>query len=289
MTWHETIEYIRTKAEFENLVRYAYFDENLVTNVERFKESEEFQETIRLLRELKPEAKTILEIGAGNGIAAINFARIGYDVTAVEPDDSGTVGAGAIEQLTGHYRLKNLRTFRNYAEEIGFADGSFDIVYIRQAMHHAYDLKRFIAESARVLSKDGILMTVRDHVIYGETDKQWFLQMHPLHKFYGGENAFTREEYRDAISNAGLEIIRELSHYETPINYSPVTRSEMEDAVRRKQQDLKAVLKRKISFLAMVPGVFSLYKIKNGLTSTDRFFDEKAIPGRMHSFITRKK
>ena len=289
MTWHETIEYIRSKPEYENLVRQAYFEKDLSLNIERFKESEEFVETLRLLRELKPDAKSILEIGAGNGIAAVNFARMGYEVTAVEPDDSETIGAGAIEKLASHYKLSNLHTFKKYAEEIGFTDGSFDIVYIRQAMHHAYDLKKFIAESARVLAKGGILITVRDHVIYDLADKEWFLEMHPLHKFYGGENAFTREEYRSALTDAGLEILRELWHYETPINYAPVTKLEITNAAKKKEKQLKNTLRDKISFLSSIPGVFELYKRKNGLTSIDKYFDEKAIPGRMHSFITRKK
>jgi SAM-dependent methyltransferase len=289
MTWHETIEYIRSKPEYENLVKQAYFDKDVPLNIERFRESEEFSETLRLLRSLKPDARSILEIGAGNGIAAVNFARIGYEVTAVEPDDSDTVGAGAIEQMAVRYQLSNLRTFRNYAEEIGFADGSFDIVYIRQAMHHAYDLKKFIAESARVLAKDGILITVRDHVIYDQADKDWFLQMHPLHKFYGGENAFTREEYRAALIDAGLDILQELRHYETPINYAPITKLEIINAAKKKEEQLKITLRGKISILSSVPGVFQLYKKKNGLTSADKYFDERAIPGRMHSFITRKK
>jgi len=289
MTWHETIEYIRSKPEYANLVKQAYFDENLVINIERFRDSEELKETLNLFRRFKPDARSILEIGAGNGIAAVNFALSGYEVTAVEPDDSETVGARAIEWLAAHYKLGRLQTFQKYAEEIGFEDGSFDIVYIRQAMHHAYDLKRFIAESARVLVKGGILVTVRDHIIYDEEDKEWFLQMHPLHKFYGGENAFKREEYQAAFMDAGLEIIQEMRHYENPINYSPVTKLELESAATQRQNELKDSLKNKISFLASVPGVFELYKMKNGLTSIDKYFDEKAIPGRMHSFITRKK
>ena len=223
MTWHETIEYIRKNPEYEQLVRLAYFADDLVLNVESFGQSEEFQETLRMIKKLYPSAKTILEIGAGNGIAAINFALLGYQVTAVEPDDSDTVGAKAIRRLIEHYKLDNIKVLEGYAEEIGFASESFDIVYIRQAMHHAYDLKKFIGESARVVKKNGLLFTVRDHVIFDKKDKELFLQTHPLHKYYGGENAFTSGEYRAAIEEAGLTILQELKHFDSVINYFPLS------------------------------------------------------------------
>jgi len=289
MTWHETIEYIRKQPEYAGLVGQAYFDENLALNVERFGQSAEFQETIRLIKEFNPSAKTILEIGAGNGIAAINFALLKYQVTAVEPDDSSTVGAAAIDSLIGYYRLDNVKVMQGFAEEIGFADGSFDVVYIRQAMHHAYDLKKFIGESARVVKKGGIVFTVRDHVIYNEVDKDWFLQMHPLHKYYGGENAFTADEYRAAMQGAGLEIVREFKYYDSVINYFPVTEKELEDLISAKQQYLKQQLRAKISVLAEIPAVFSLYKMKNGYDNRMKFLNEREIPGRLYSYIARKK
>ena len=50
MNWEETIKYIRTKPEYEALVRDAYFDENLVLNINRFIQSVEFKETLKLLK-----------------------------------------------------------------------------------------------------------------------------------------------------------------------------------------------------------------------------------------------
>jgi SAM-dependent methyltransferase len=289
MTWHETIEYIRKKPEYAQLVGQAYFEEDLALNIERFGQSEEFKETIRLIKEFDPSARTILEIGAGNGIAAINFALLKYHVTAVEPDDSSTVGAAAINSLIRRYQLDNIKVMQGFAEEIGFADGSFDVVYIRQAMHHAYDLKKFIGESARVVRKGGIVFTVRDHVIFDKADKDWFLQTHPLHKYYGGENAFTADEYRAAMQEAGLEIVREFRYYDSVINYFPVREEELDDLISARQRNLKEQLRAKVSVLAEIPGVFSLYKMKNGYNNRLKFLNEREIPGRLYSYIARKK
>ena len=99
MNWHETIIYIRTKPEYKFLVEKAYFEEDLPLNVERFRNEEEFKETLILLKKYAPNAKNILDIGAGNGISSVAFALAGYNVTVVEPDASDTVGAEAIRKL----------------------------------------------------------------------------------------------------------------------------------------------------------------------------------------------
>ena len=98
MTWEETIISIRENEEFKDLVEKAYFDEDLELNVKRFESSEEFNETLKIINKYAPRAKSILDIGCGNGISSINFALKNYHVAAVEPDSSNTVGAGAIKQ-----------------------------------------------------------------------------------------------------------------------------------------------------------------------------------------------
>ncbi|QRR03397.1 class I SAM-dependent methyltransferase [Dyadobacter sandarakinus] len=284
MNWHDTILSIRQQPKYADLVRLAYFDADLQLNVTRFGESEEFSETLKLLSTYAPNAKTILDIGAGNGISSINLALKGYTVTVVEPDPSDTVGANAIRILQNAYQLDNMQIHENYAEEIGFQSGSFDVVYVRQAMHHAYELKKFVSECARVLKPGGILLTVRDHVIYNESDKKWFLEMHPLHKFYGGENAFTTDEYKNAMKEAGLQLEKELRFYDSPVNYFPITTESVLGFQENRQQFYKSTLRKKIGFLADIPGAAFLYGLKIG----DSIFDEKNIPGRMYSYISRK-
>jgi ubiquinone/menaquinone biosynthesis C-methylase UbiE len=213
LNWEQTIQFIRTKPEYKDLVEKAYFEENLPLNVERFRQSEEFQETKQLLKQLTPNARFLLDIGSGNGISAVSFALEGYDVVTVEPDPSNTIGAGAIRQLKAHYNLSNLEVYESFAEDIKFPGETFDIVYSRQCMHHAYDLARFVSEAFRVLKKSGIFITVRDHVVYDQKDKDLFLEAHPLHKFYGGENAFTLNEYEGALKKAGFTIEKRLGHY----------------------------------------------------------------------------
>jgi len=285
LNWEQTVKFIRSKPEYEDLVEKAYFEEDLPLNVERFKRSAEFAETIKLIRQYAPNANTILDIGSGNGISAIAFALEGYNVIVSEPDPSITIGAGAIKKLAIHYNLDNVKVYENCAEEIGFPADHFDIVYVRQAMHHAYDLNKFIKNLALVLKKGGTLFTIRDHVIYDESDKERFLKDHPLHKYYGGENAFTSSEYRAAFAAAGLAMKAELKFYDSLINYFPFTPMQIQEQKREKVNRLKSIFYNKLGLLSKLPGLFAIYKIRNKAALV---LNEKDVAGRMYSYILQK-
>lgn len=284
MTWEATIEYIRTKPEFNDLVRDAYFDPDLHKNTTRFKESDEFRETLKLLAKFASKAETILDIGCGNGISALNFAKLGYKVTAVEPDPSNTIGAGAVKILKEELGLQNLTIFEEMAENIKFEDNSFDVVYIRQAMHHAHNLEDFLKECVRVLKPKGLLLTVRDHVIFNEEDKKWFLEAHPLHKYYGGENAYSSFEYKEAFKKAGAYIAYELKHFDSVINYFPNTQETVKAIKSEKILKEKTRIKKKFGFISRVPLFWWVYKKIRNFEP----LDEKRVPGRMYSYVAIK-
>jgi len=288
MTWEETIEFIRTKPEFAELVDKAYFDADLLVNIEKFKQSEEFIETLKLIKQYAPNAKKLLDIGSGNGISAISLALSGYQVDTVEPDPSNTIGAGAIRKLKEHFKLDNINIYEAFAEEIKFPDCSFDIVFARQCMHHAYDLNKFVAEAARVLKPGGLYITVRDHVIYNEDDKKWFLECHPLQKFYGGENAFTHIEYTNAMKSAGLEMKLTLKHFDSVINFFPLTSHEKKIKENEFELLVQSIGNRKISLLYKLP--FIKKRIDAAIKAKLKVpFKEENVPGRMYSYLALKK
>jgi SAM-dependent methyltransferase len=278
MTWEETICFIRTQNEFNYLVEKAYFEENLSLNVERYIESDEFLEIISKIKKYAPNAKKILDIGSGNGITSVAFALKGFQVISVEPDPSETIGAGAIRILKREYNLDKLEIHEAFAEDLGFKDGEFDIVFARQCMHHAGNLKKFVSESSRVLKKGGMFFTVRDHLIFDEKDKNWFLEMHPLQSYYGGENAFTNWEYKSAINDTNLLLIEELRYHDSIINYFPETKIQMD--LVKKNIFSGSFFRRLIFFIPI---------LNNKFLSIELDKREKMIPGRMYSYIALKK
>ena len=285
MTWEETIISIRKNEDFKELVEQAYLNDDLELNVSRFGKSQEFIETLSIIKNYAPNASSVIDIGCGNGISAINFALKGYEVTAFEPDSSNTVGAGAIKQLKETYSLDTVDVYEAFAEDIKFDSNSFDVVYIRQAMHHANDLDKFIKECVRVLKPNGLLLTIRDHVIYNQKDKDWFLQTHPLQKYYGGENAYTTHEYKNAIKNAGAGVVKELKYFDSIINYFPLNIENLNDLKKQNVSLQRRKLVDKLGRIGKNWMVWNLYCILSNYNP----LNEATVPGRMYSYIAIKK
>jgi ubiquinone/menaquinone biosynthesis C-methylase UbiE len=271
MNWHETIEYIRQDPAYKELVREAYFSSDLKSNIESFRNSAEFRETFELIKSLNSKNNlSILDIGAGNGISSVALALEGMNVVALEPDPSDSIGAGAIEKMKLEYQLDNLKIIICFGEDMPFDDESFDIVYARQTMHHASNLEKFTKSIYRVLKPNGILITTRDHVITNNDDKELFLKKHPLQKFYGGENAYTLQEYKHALISAGLKLYKILGPTDSIINYSPWSKDRL--AILLKNKFGKWAVN---SFLLNVGWSFILYR-------------QNKLPGRLYSFISTK-
>ncbi|MEO8085528.1 MAG: class I SAM-dependent methyltransferase [Bacteroidota bacterium] len=287
MNWEETIRYIRTQPEYHQLVEMSYLDKNLRLNVERFISSDEFKETLKLVHKYAPSAKSILDIGAGNGISSIAFALKGYQVTVVEPDPSDTVGCGAIEILRNEFHLSNINIINSFGEKLPLPDNHFDVVYIRQAMHHAAELDSFLREAARVLAPEGVLVTIRDHVIYNKKDKQEFLDTHPLQKFYGGENAFTKAEYSEAMLKAGLKIKSTIGYYDSIINFFPQSPGDVKNIQEHMRKNFrKSMQKRFGSWIVNFPFLHLLELAAQ--FNKGKWDDDIRVPGRMYSFIAIK-
>lgn len=286
MTWEEAVEMIREKAEYADLVKNAYFESDLVLNVERYYKSQEYQEIQNWLGGLGINSGKILDIGSGNGISALSFALDGFQVDAVEPDPSETVGAAAIRKLKNHYQIPNITIHESYAEDVRFTANSYDLVFARQALHHANDLNRFVQESYRVLKPNGYMITVRDHVVFDAKDKELFLQKHPLHRFYGGENAFHPEEYEEAFRKAGFAIEKKYKYFDTPVNYFPATKESI--TPEGKIDKLRTNFRNKYPKLGRMVFAFQLYITYLKLRGYSFTNDEMKIPGRMYSYILRK-
>lgn len=227
-TWEEAVLWLKAQPEEDELVRACFFDDPLVDAAERYYASSEWA-AVRALT--GPARGRALDVGAGRGISSYALARDGWHVTALEPDPSAIVGAGAIEELATIVNLP-MEVVRDWGERLPFPDATFDLVYGRQVLHHARDLPTLCAEMARVLRPGGTFLATREHVIFREGDLAIFLAEHPLHRLYGGENAFRLDEYKRAIENAGIRLGRVLNPWASAINLHPRTPMEIARLIR---------------------------------------------------------
>jgi SAM-dependent methyltransferase len=223
MTWEEAVLWLRAQPAQAELVRACFYDDPLPAAAERYYRSSEWRGVRRLL---PPAGGKALDVGAGRGISAYALARDGWQTTAVEPDASGVVGAGAIRQLARETGVV-IQVVEQTGESLPFPDQTFDLTHCRAVMHHARDLGQLCREMTRVLRPGGVLVATREHVISRRQDLSRFLAAHPLHRLYGGENAYLLSDYLGAIRGAGLELKRVLNPYESDVNLFPETMESM--------------------------------------------------------------
>jgi ubiquinone/menaquinone biosynthesis C-methylase UbiE len=275
LTWEQAIDWLRRQPDQPELVEACYYDLPVSNAAKRFEQSHEWIAIKELLAPWLPGK--VLDLGAGNGISSFSFAQVGCPVTAVEPDPSTTVGLGAIKELSEMCNSP-IQAVQARGESLPFEDHSFDIVYGRQVLHHASNLRQLCIEAARVLKPGGVFVATREHVISSSKDLSIFLESHPLHSLYGGENAFFLKDYCKAIKNSGLQLRLTLGPYDSEINYSPTTLSENRVHIRQK---LERYTGKPIA--DMLLNSKTIYQSINRLRS----WRDKT-PGRLYSFIAYK-
>lgn len=274
LSWEAAVDWLVSQPYQQELVRACYYDRPVEKAAERFWRSEEWQ-AIRSY--LPPSGGQALDVGAGAGIASYALAKDGWQVTALEPDNSESVGAGAIRHLAMVSDL-DITVVQEFGERIAAADASFDLIHARQVLHHARDLPQFCRELSRVLKPDGVLITTRDHVISSPAQLPAFLDRHPLHRYYGGENAFRLSEYKAALRNAGLVIDKVIGPFDSVINYAPFTRNSLREALIARASRFPGGILLAKAVLADI-WLDSVLKL---LSRLDRR------PGRPYSFLCRK-
>lgn len=262
-TWEAAVAWLRNQPDQAELVRACYYDDPLSDAAERYHASTEWTAVRRLLGN---RHGTALDLGAGRGISSYALARDGWQVSALEPDPSELVGAGAIRALARASGL-DIRIEQEWGESLPFADASFDLVHGRQVLHHAKDMKQLCREAARVLKPGGLFIATREHVISQSNDLDAFLESHPLHRLYGGEHACLLDEYLDALRGSGLVLARVLNPCQSDINLFP-----------RTTMDLKKELARSLHCPALLIPDFLLGWLGR----------KNDTPGRLYTFVGRK-
>ena len=103
---------------------------------------------------IDPRGKKTLDVGCGGGFLAEELARLGCDVTGIDPSEK------SLEAARAHARTAGLDIEYRQApgERIPFPDGAFDVVYCCDVLEHVADLGKVISEISRVLKPGGVFL-----------------------------------------------------------------------------------------------------------------------------------
>jgi SAM-dependent methyltransferase len=153
------------------------------THAEAYRESEAHREgpDLDLLVEWSEGARTVLDVATGGGHVARRLREVGLDV--VSCDRAPGMQPDVICQ----------------AEDLPFADGSFDVVACRIAAHHFADVRAAVSEMDRV-SADRVLVV--DNLYLGEAVEEAERLRDPTHV-----RCYSEEEWQELFAGAGLRVV----------------------------------------------------------------------------------
>jgi SAM-dependent methyltransferase len=162
----------------------------------------------RELSQIARPGATLLDVGAGDGRVSERFARLGFEVTAMD---------AAAENMD---RLRARRLTAVQADATAafpFEDAQFDVVFAGEIIEHLFDAQAFARELRRVLRPSGKLVLTTPNLAHLPDRLALLLgkapaQVQPLHPFLRLHiRPFTFGTLRDTLESAGFAIDKQLS------------------------------------------------------------------------------
>ncbi len=163
---------------------------------EAYHESPDHREgpDLDLLVEWAAGARTALDVATGGGHVARRLREAGLQVVSCDP------APGMQPEVICP------------AEDLPFAEASFDVVACRVAAHHFQDVRAAVGEMARV-SADRVLLA--DNLFLGERAEEADRLRDPSHV-----RNYSESEWRALLEDAGLRV-EEVRILEKPIELEP--------------------------------------------------------------------
>jgi 2-polyprenyl-3-methyl-5-hydroxy-6-metoxy-1,4-benzoquinol methylase len=117
----------------------------------------------------EPRAITVLELGAGNGLASKRWFERGVQVTAV---DSSSSMLHDLEAKAAAHNVKVKAVVADVLDYLTVENGRFDIVTHVSMLHHVPDYLELLAQSLNHVREKGCLLTFQDperydHMAFG--------------------------------------------------------------------------------------------------------------------------
>lgn len=154
-----------------------------------------------LLDIMRQKGGKVLDFAAGTCWTSYILSEKGYSVVALEMNPSDLCGLGVFKK---HRDNMPFQAVQGDCENSPLKEGVFDVVFCHQALHHASDLDRMVAEMTRAAKKGGLIIAGGEHIRPFFTSDEEFRKKHQAVIFGANEHAYPYYRYRDAFKQAGL-------------------------------------------------------------------------------------
>ncbi|MEO7414424.1 MAG: class I SAM-dependent methyltransferase [Opitutaceae bacterium] len=157
------------------------------------------------LEAIRPSAgASALDVATGGGHTALLLAQLGWDVTAGDISPRMLENAAKLATDAG----VKIATRLFPAEEMPFADESFDLVSVRVAPHHFSSPAKFFAEATRILKPGGYFLLIDGSV--PDNDPETEAWLHSVEKWRDPSHGrfLSRAAWEELVRANGLELIR---------------------------------------------------------------------------------
>ncbi len=159
--------------------------------------------------------KKVLDLGCGSGVLSVVLAKNGAKVTAADLTENAT----KMTQCNAKLQKLSINVVRTDAENLAFADNSFDYVLSWGVLHHTENTERAFAEVSRALKPNGtglVMVYHKSSIFYYIKGSIWLLLKGKIFKGYNLKTVidfyvdgyfhrhFTKQELTENLRQANL-------------------------------------------------------------------------------------
>jgi len=170
----------------------AYFDRVAASFGEQLLPGRTWEGLTRALLRLSPRARYV-DVGVGDGLLTLMLAEVAESVTAV---DISPEMLRQLAQRAERAGLRNVTPVEGELEDLPLPEAAFDVAVLSQALHHADDPARALAEARRVVVPGGHVLVI-DLLAHTEDWVREKLQ----HRHLG----FGEQQLEELLRAAGLQ------------------------------------------------------------------------------------
>ena len=102
-------------------------------------------------RNLKPDGRTLLEIGAGTGLLIREAQKMGLEAVGIEP---------SVSLVEAAHQINDVRLIQGIFPHTDVAERRFDFIFLVDVIEHVSDPVQLLRDSANALTDSGLLVVV---------------------------------------------------------------------------------------------------------------------------------